>query len=1119
MLINFFNPRVAIAIALLLLTGIVTTSWILISDSEQVIEENAQLNAEELTRVLQAFRKLYTSEVVNRLNDHDVTITHDYQKHEKAIPLPATLTQMLADEIGELGHGESARLYSDHPFSTREKDTFLDNFEQEALKKLREKPNVPFGRMEVVNGVKTYRYAIADIMKRSCVGCHNSHPDSPKRDWKVGDVRGVFEVNFPAQGIADTSGKEMKKDIILIVAITIIAASLLILFIVKLTRIKETLETLVSARTAELKKREKHFSSIIDNTAEAIITIDEQGSIISFNKAAETIFGYKRKEIINQNIMKLMPEKYHSAHQASMTHHIETGKSTIIGVPTRVEGMRKDSTVFPLEVLISEGSNSDKKVFIGVLRDVTEEEYAQQAIQAEKARLKSVIDNVIDGIITISDHGLIEAFNPAAEAMFGYTFAEVNGKNINILMPEPYHSNHDGYLSNYRTTGEKKIIGTGREVVGLRKDGSTFPMELAVSSLKIGEVVRFVGIVRDITERKAFEQKIIDEKRQLAAVFDNVVDGIITISERGTIESFNPAANKVFGYSDEEVIGQNVNMLMPEPYHSAHDGYLDSHLRTGEKRVIGIGREVTGQRKDGTTFPMELAVSEVVIDNVRHFVGITRDITERKQAEQMQKEFVSTVSHELRTPLTSIRGSLGLILGGVTGELPEKAEALLTIANNNSERLILLINDILDMEKLSAGKMQFDYTEVNLTTLVEHSLDANKGYGDQLNISFLFKDESTTEIMVRVDEKRMEQVMSNLLSNAAKYSPTNDSVMVSVQRHDESARITVHDNGKGIPDEFKSRIFNKFSQADSSDTRQKGGTGLGLNITKEIVEQHGGSIGFESNEGRGTTFFVDLPLVKKESETSMPIESPDLDKSLILIVEDDKDVSKLLSMMLEKEGYISHQAFDYQSALKQLEKHNYDAITLDLMIPGGSGISLLRQLRSNDATKDIPVIVVSARASDGSLKVEGNSLEVVDWVEKPINEKQLLESLRSGLTHAGSTAARILHVEDDHDVAQIIDSLTGQEYQITHATTLEQAKQLIHKEAFDLLLLDIGLPDGSGLDLLPLLHTHERQIPVVIFSALDVSEDIIAQVDSVLVKSKTDNVRLMKQIKTAIDKK
>ncbi len=615
------------------------------------------------------------------------------------------------------------------------------------------------------------------------------------------------------------------------------------------------------------------------------------------------------------------------------------------------------------------------------------------------------------------------------------------------------------------------------------------------------------------------ENRVDTQTKRLSAVIDNVVDGIITISERGTIESFNPAARRIFGYSDAEVIDQNVKILMPEPYHSEHDGYLEHHITTGEKKVIGIGREVTGRRKDGSTFPMELAVSEVMIDDVRHFVGITRDITERKRIEQMQKEFISTVSHELRTPLTSIRGSLGLILGGVTGELPEKAKELLGIATNNCERLIQLINDILDMEKISAGKMQFDNKVTNLIPIVQQAVDSNKGYADQLDVRFELKTGPEDEVLVRIDEKRMAQVMSNLLSNAAKYSPTNGQVEISIMTVNDHVRICVHDHGKGIPEEFKSRIFSKFAQADSSDTRQKGGTGLGLNITKAIVEKQGGSISFDSDEGKGTTFYVDLPIWNEQREIKETNDTKGSDMPLVLIVEDDHDVSKLLGMMLENEGYCIHQAFSYQEAVQRIQNTHYDAVTLDLMIPGGSGLTLLHELRQNEATAELPVIVVSAKANEGKLEVEGDMFSMVDWIEKPIDQNRLLESIRSGLTHAAAKSRRLLHVEDDPDIAKFVETLLGNDCQVVNALTLKQATQLVNNEVFDLVLLDIGLPDGSGLELLPTLNSQEHHTPVIIFSAQDTPPAIAAAVQGVLIKSQTDNEKLMQHIKSAISKK
>ncbi len=328
---------------------------------------------------------------------------------------------------------------------------------------------------------------------------------------------------------------------------------------------------------------------------------------------------------------------------------------------------------------------------------------AETAQANSEARIRAIVETVLDGIITIDSCGRVQTFNPAAERIFGYTAAEVVTQNVNMLMPAPYVTEHDGYLHNYLTTGDKKVIGIGREVTGQRKDGSTFPMELAVSEMKVNGERMFTGIVRDITERKHIESDLRSSENRVRAVIDTVVDGIITIQRNGIIQTANPATASIFGYEIEEMLGRNVNMLMPEPYHNAHDDYLHNYLTTGDKKVIGIGREVTGQRKDGSTFPMELAVSEMDVNGERMFTGIVRDITERKRLERLKSEFVSTVSHELRTPLTSIRGALGLVLGKSAGELPDKARQMLEMAERNSERLTLLINDILDLEKIESG--------------------------------------------------------------------------------------------------------------------------------------------------------------------------------------------------------------------------------------------------------------------------------------------------------------------------------------------------------------------------------------------------------------------------------
>jgi PAS domain S-box-containing protein len=385
----------------------------------------------------------------------------------------------------------------------------------------------------------------------------------------------------------------------------------------------------------------------------------------------------------------------------------------------------------------------------------------------------------------------------------------------------------------------------------------------------------FVGLIllvrrnRIAIEAKnaALGTRILEKTARLAetmalnsAIVENASDGIITINQTGIVQTVNSATEKMFGYTRNEVIGRNVAILMPSPYCEKHDSYISNYLMTGMAKVIGTpGYDVVGQRKDGSVFSIEITINEVRIENQRIFTGILRDVTERKKVDRMKDEFISVVSHELRTPLTSIRGSLGLLVHGVAGALLPQAKQLMTIALNNTERLIRLINDILDIQKIQAGQMVFQAQPMELMPLLQQAIAVNHSYGEQLGVTFVLISQ-LPGVQVSVDSDRFLQVMANLLSNAAKFSHSGDSVEIAASVKDTCVQLSVSDHGCGIPEEFRKRIFEKFAQADSSDTRQKGGSGLGLSICKAILEKMGGRIYFESVVNVGTTFYFDVPL-------------------------------------------------------------------------------------------------------------------------------------------------------------------------------------------------------------------------------------------------------------------
>jgi DNA-binding response OmpR family regulator/nitrogen-specific signal transduction histidine kinase len=492
-------------------------------------------------------------------------------------------------------------------------------------------------------------------------------------------------------------------------------------------------------------------------------------------------------------------------------------------------------------------------------------------------------------------------------------------------------------------------------------------------------------------------------------------------------------------------------------------------------------------------------------------IAVIHDVTELKKTERLKNEFVSIVSHELRTPLTSIRGSLGLLVSGVMGEFPEKANKLLEIANNNCERLLLLINDILDIEKIEAGKMEFQLKMHDLNQVIKESITANTMYAEKFGVSIEFKQPKSNP-QVNVDSGRLMQVLSNLLSNACKFSPKGEKITVSMKKISSIVRVSVSDNGPGIPEEFQFRIFQKFSQADSSDTRGKGGTGLGLNISKTIIENMGGALNFFSKPNEGTTFYFDLPISQEMSESIKTSSGQTLgNKKRLLICEDDQDQSEYLKALLESAGFIADIADNIAKAKVLLAEHSYHALLLDLILPDQDGISFIRELRADNKTKDQKIIVMSIIANTGQSLLNGDAVSVVDWFDKPIDFSKLLSSINRINKTNGLTIPKILHIEDNIDVQHVVGVLVEKYATVSTANNLKQAKEMLEKNNYDLIILDLVLPDGNGVEILSLLAQYHS--PVLVFSDMQLNEDNAKLVSQALIKSNSSNEILLNTIK------
>ena len=504
------------------------------------------------------------------------------------------------------------------------------------------------------------------------------------------------------------------------------------------------------------------------------------------------------------------------------------------------------------------GANGELLWVSGFIWDISDRKAAEDALRVSERRFSGAFNTAPQGMAIVDLDGRWMEVNDALCRMLGYSREELLQLDFQpITHPDDLAKDLallqqllEGVIADYQL--EKRYID---------KRGNVLWILLSVSLVRdaLGVPLHFVSQIQDITDRFEAEKRLREREEYLSTLLDNVIDAIVTIDESGLIETFNPAAERIFGYAKADVTGQNVELLIPEHYRDQHDEFLLAYRESGVPRMLGKALELPGLRRNGELFTMELAVSQITLQGQRRFIAVVRDVSERKRIERMKNEFVSTVSHELRTPLTSIAGALGLINGGALGEVPAQMREMLRIAQSNSQRLSGLINDLLDMDKLVAGKMTLDLHRLKLWPLLATAVEQNQPYATQHSVTLHLKP-PPLDVEVRVDRQRFDQIMANLLSNAAKFSAPGADVEVSAALADARVRISVRDFGMGIPEAFRARIFGKFSQADATDTRQKGGTGLGLAITKELIERMAGAIGFESVEGQGTVFWVELPV-------------------------------------------------------------------------------------------------------------------------------------------------------------------------------------------------------------------------------------------------------------------
>jgi len=468
-----------------------------------------------------------------------------------------------------------------------------------------------------------------------------------------------------------------------------------------------------------------------------------------------------------------------------------------------------------------------------------------EALVESENRMRRRVELLADAVIETDADWQLVFLNRAWESLTGRVTRECLGRPLADFFAAGCGPDVLRVLAD--RTGAHQELSTRL----VHADGRVIRVVITTSPIPSGGVV---AVLRDVTQEHAYQEEL----GKLSIVASSTSNLVVITDADGFIDWVNPAFEQRTGYTLDEVRGRTPGSFLQGP---ETDTESIDRIRQAILQRVPVREELVNYTKSGEKYWISLNLTPVLDSNGRleRFISVQDDTTERKRVDRMKTQFVSTVSHELRTPLTAISGALGLLTGGVAGPLPDQARQLVEIAEKNGERLTLLINDLLDMERLVEGGIPMDVLTQELMPIVELSISDNQPFAAKYGVEIELV-ERCDAACVKVDSLRLVQVLSNLLSNSCKFAPVGSCVEVSVRAGRDSIRMSVVDRGPGIPESFRDLVFEKFSQADSSDTRSSGGTGLGLAISKELVERMGGTIGYDSAEGVGTTFFVDLPL-------------------------------------------------------------------------------------------------------------------------------------------------------------------------------------------------------------------------------------------------------------------